>query len=1023
MSSHPNPDRQRLLGQFHARLEEVLDECGWPAERRQGISQALTEWASDELLFEDLDRLAPSLVRALMETADPGMALRNWDRYLRSAFNRLGMVQYHADHPAHLEFLVSLFAYSQFFADIVIRNPEFLGWCLDEGNLEQEKPLEAFRSQLADYVRPFRQPESRRRALCRFKRRELLRIGIRDMQRTGDMDELCRELSRLAQAACELALADSAPPLFQRYGHPAAVEGALPLTIIAMGKFGGEELNFSSDIDLLFVYDEEGTTPGRADSTGHVSGQISYHEFFGRLAAAISQYLADATTEGVLYRVDTRLRPDGSSGALARSVASYSDYFAEQARSWEKAAYIKARPVAGNAAVGVAFLEVCQAFLFSGNLPEVILEEIARLKHRIDFEALDERSRQLDIKRGTGGIREIEFLVAALQLLLGMDNKALRVRSTLEALARIVEAGGYPADKARRLSEAYWFFRRVEHSLQMMEERQTHSLPEEEPERAALARRCGFSSLEHFEGALESERRFVRAEFELLFHERDKLSGSGLIDWLESGQTPPGGILEGLAECGLATASGFNALRALAVGTQEIVISSAGQRWFEQLLEPLLLELGQAAFPESAVRHLANFVRSRHSIAGTYELILQHPPLLRLLVRSLGYGGFPARALFSNPGRLEEMIIGDGLAADRPLEIAPPPGSSRDRLDATRFDFVREFKAREGLFLAVREILGIDTPAWCAAKTTSLAECCLRAVHDIVRSDEDDPPKWCVLGLGTLGAAEAHLYSDLDTAFFFDAQGRGVSPREAESAGRMASAILAAMSAVTPAGQLWKADARLRPDGVSAPIAATLRRTREYYLNEAGLWEFQSIARARPIAGDPETGARLIEAIWEAFDRRSPWRNLAGEICAMRARMEQSLKLPRHAALDIKRSPGGSVDVEFLVQYFQLARGGGERTLRTPHMRESLAVIRNLELLPAADCAFVEEHYTALRVIQRAVRLLWETSRDFLPAAADQQGALARALAGQVPNAGEVLAGLPERMAAMRRLFVKTLGD
>ena len=1023
MAGPDNSKNEAILAAFRLELEESL--APWPRGDREAARELLLSWAREQFVFEEVAELAPRLVEMLIATADPPMALRNWDRYVRAAWDRLALLRLMQHNPDYVRFVAQLFAASQFFADIVVRNPEYLEWCFVEAKLESEKSLDDYCRQLRGFVRPFGNAESRRRALCRFKRRELLRIGVRDLQQrhTGIM-ELCRELTNLAEAACELALEDSLGELVPRYGRPSPPPDTRPgetigFSVIAMGKFGGRELNFSSDIDLIFVYDSEGTTAGCTDATGHVSGRITNHEFYCKLGAGIIPYMDYATIEGVLYRVDARLRPDGASGAIARSLPAYVAYLAEQARSWEKIAYLKGRCVAGDRELAERFEEVRQNFVFYGNSPQVLLPEVARLKRRIDHEALDPRTRRLDIKRGPGGIREVEFIAAAQQLLLGGRDKSLRVRATLDGLEGLVAAGRMETEVARRLREAYLFFRQVEHCLQMMNEQQTHELPEEEPGRTALATRCHLGGEPELQSRLSEYRAFVRERFEMFFHEEGPAEKMDLVDYLESRETPNEKVIEELGRFGIGTVEGFQALRELVAGSREFAISRHSQQWFERVFPQLLEQLNGAVMRENAIRHFTQLLRSHHSVTSTYELIQTHPWVLRMLVRVLGFGSLPARLMVAHPEYLDELLMGEPLRGQRsPAVVFENEYAARiARLDEDKaLARVRRFKDREALFLAVREIMAVDSARENAAATTELAAACLRSVVDIVsRNAERKEGRWCIISLGSFGGEWVHVCGDLDIAVFHDApeEDRGAAAHYSNLAAR----VLSTMSAVAPEGQLWKVDARLRPDGVNGPLSVSRERARRYYRNEAGIWEFQSMTRAQYLAGDEEFGGEILGLIRDALHARSPLPNLAQEVRDMRKRLDQSVRLPRHALMDLKRGPGGIVDVEFLVQYFQLARGLELPDIVTPRTDEALERMRDTELLEAEIAEFILEHHRVLRTVQRALRLLWETSKDFLPAAGDRSAQLARALEAQLPGAQNKLAHLGKSMARMREVF------
>lgn len=1016
----------KLLAQFRADVSAALEEVAWPVDARDEALGALAEHAADPLAMREAMELAVPLVRTLSATADPPMALRNLDRYVRASFGKAGLFKRLLESERHRDLLARLFASSQFFSDIVARNPEYLDWCFSEAIIEDCKPLERYRLHLRQFLGAARTQESRRRALCRFKRRELLRIGVREMAGHGSIREYCRELSRLAQAACELAHDDVLADLSARHGLPARADGSEPRSvfcIVAMGKFGADELNFSSDIDLVFVYDEEGETTGRADSTGYVSGRVSSNEFYSRLSQGICAYLGDPTSEGVLYRVDARLRPEGKAGAMARSLPAYAAYFAEQARSWEKIAYQKARAVAGDEHLGEQFHAIARSFVFSGNRHDVLLPEMARLKRRIDEQAMDPDGANLDIKRGPGGIREIEFIVSALQLLHGGEDTSLRVRGTLDGLEKLVVAGKIDRVVAARLQDEYWFLRRVEHALQMLDEQQTHSLPAQRSQWRPLAVRCGYPDDEEFARHLDATRTWVRAQFEALFLGEESARPPALVERLETGGMADEESLRTLAPYGLGTPEGFTALRELLVGTREVAISSRGQRSFEALLPRLLDELRATVDPAAAVLGLSQFLRAHHAMTGIYQLLLEHPPILRLLVRTLGFSPLTSRLLVGHPGRFDQMLEGTALSAER-----SPRGEFerryRPRMGAldgdARLEEIRRFKDRESLFVSARELLGICTLDEAAGQSTELAETSLQEFAREFARRHGIGDDWCILAFGSFGSRQVHVCADLDLAFFCDPGEQGAemaTPPELQS---FASDLLAAMTAVTPQGRLWKTDARLRPDGANAPLVVTLERARRYYGHEAGVWEFQSATRARFACGSEEIAQRAIGSIAQAWRARTATVDLRAEIRGMRRRMAESTKLPRNVEIDLKRSPGGIVDIEFLAQYAALS--DREFSFDVPETDKVLESPRFEELAGAEDADFLRSHHRALRRIQRLLRLMLESSRDYLPTQKDRRSQLERALAVAFEDPARTLDELPGRMRRARGMFDRILG-
>jgi glutamate-ammonia-ligase adenylyltransferase len=918
-------------------------------------------------------------------------------------------------------------AFSPFFAETMVRDPQVFPDLLDSQAIRLERTAADLVGLLERDGADFDGKDATRRALSRLKRRELLRIGVREFAGLQDIAGQCRELSALAETAIEVALRESLAELTKRHGTPSGSGtdvGNCGFTVVAMGKLGARELNFSSDLDLLYVYSTEGETTGIRSGSGELRGRITNHHFYSELGSAITRFLSEATVEGTLFRIDLRLRPEGNAGAVARSILGYEAYFAQQARAWEKVAYLKARPVTGDERVANLFAQLVQAFVYEENTPDTLLPEVARLKGRIDAEAQKPRDGGYDLKRGPGGIREIEFLATAQQLLHGGRDKSLRMRETTPALERLAATGRITEENASRHIRTYWFYRRVEHALQMVEEKQTHALPPPGPEADRLANALDFSSWTELDERLSQDRTFVREAFEVFFGTAKPKGAQALADFLETGKVPPDFLLMPLREVGLAHPEGLAALRVLAVGTREVAIRSQGQKRFEELLPHLLRELHHAAIPAGAVHNLTNFMRAHWSITTLYDLLLAHPPVLRLLIRLLGFGALPARLLIAHPERFDEMLESDVL---RPHTSPAASFEKRvgNRLGSLEPDAaivaIREWKERESLYCAAREILGILEVDDAAAHTTEVAECCLRGVAGIIERAQNPQRRWCILAMGGFGGRQVHLCADLDIACFVESDTPQMPGRN--HAEVFFSTVISTMSAVSPHGSLWKMDARLRPEGVNGPLAVPLDRAERYYAGEAGTWEFQSATRARFVAGDPSLAEDIFSILRAATDTRAKAGGLAGEVRAMRARLESSLKLPSHAECDLKRSPGGLVDIEFLVQYLLLHHSTELGDSIVPCTRDAIDRLMGAGFLSEADGLFIEEQRKRLRTLQRTLRLLRESSRDFIPINSTQREELTRAIAFQDASPRDLLQRLPDDMRRMREVFERVVAD
>ncbi len=997
-----------------AYLKRALNGYEWPEVTRE----------SDLLLFETIlqshhpqkaKEFAGFLLRAISFTASPTMALRHFCRYLQNhPVEELGQtLQSLIDNPEHLHFLTSLFSFSYFFSEILINQPSHLRWLMTKGRINRRKSLENYLEDLQGYLSNDSPGENLREKCITFKQRELFRIGVREIRDMATPDEICREISALAQCLVIKAFDHCHAKLKARFGDPTFDYGDGPhvsgFSIWAMGKFGAEELNFSSDIDLIFLYDEEGETTGRKEVSGdRIVGKISNHDFFCKLSKELCLFLGENSPVGQFFRVDVRLRPDGIDGPLARSKSAFSAYLAGHARIWEKIPYLKAREIAGNSKNTDEILQIISRFVYGSNRREDLFPEIARLKRRIDGEQLTESGREQNIKRGRGGIREIEFIVSAHQLILGESHSNLRVRGTIDALKLLRQGNHLDEERSVKLEDAYWFFRRVEHTLQMMDEKQTHTLPTDRESREALALRCGFLNPAEFEEKLSTLRHIVRSLFEELFYgEINAPKKLSLHDWLESDFPPPPALLQELSGKGIGDEEGFRLLRDLAQGSRSHAPSQKSQRLFRKLLPQLLKELDNAAMPKQALRGFGRFLHTSYGYSTIYDLCLNHPPALSMLIQLFGFGALPGRLLTANPDWLDLILYDNAFAPDRlakSLDGQIVDILLLDDLEKSLYE-LRKLKQREGFILCAKEILGIISSEESGERMSMLARSILRACaviaeREVLKSKNLNklPVKWCVLGLGGIGDQFVHYEGDLDVAFVVEKNDNFEGSTYLEWCGKIFWKFIDILSSWTVDGQLWKIDVRLRPEGKSGPICSTEDRYLQYYRREAGVWEWQALTKARPIAGHMDFGSAVLSNIHQLYGEMGSPANLENQIEDMRRRLISSVRLPRNASMDVKRSEGGIIDIEFLVQFLVLSQADQASFLFPKTTVGVLELPDQFCSLSEAETRDLRDALSILRRVQRLNRLLFETKKDFLTSDPEKLNALKRSLAPESPN-------------------------
>jgi glutamate-ammonia-ligase adenylyltransferase len=779
-------------------------------------------------------------------------------------------------------------------------------------------------------------------ALRREKRREFLRIALRDLLGLADLVTVGRELTSLAEACLDAALQIAAPQI--------------PFAIVGMGKLGGNELNYASDVDVLFVH------------AGHDTAEAD------RVAKAVLSIMATPTADGVVFRTDADLRPEGRAGALSRTVDSYVTWYERWARHWEFQALLKARPVAGDRDLGQAFMDASRTFVWREVLDPDLIREAREMKARSEAELRKKGLGERELKRGRGGIRDIEFAVQLLQLVHGRHDERIRSATTLVALAQLA-AGGYVERRdVGRLGDAYVFLRTVEHRLQLRDERQTHTLPTDERELTLLARVLGYrdqaraSALEAFLAEHRAHQATVRALHERLFFAPllDTLAGRGSLS--------PEAAEARLAAFGFADAEHTRAaLRELTGGF------SRTSRVLQEMLPVILDWLSTAPDPDLGLlqlRRLAEGPTRSQALAVTFR---DSTGAAERVCRILGSSRFLGDSLFHQPAFLETLGDDDALVRERTreelVEAALETLQWRSDVDQRRAG-LRRFKRREFLRIAARDLLGLAPIEVTERELSNLADACVEAG---LRSLDPEVP-FAVIGMGRLGGHELSYASDIDVIFVYD----GDRPSEFEAALRLATDLVREIGTTTAEGQTFRIDANLRPEGKKGALARSLGAYQAYY-EEYGLpWEFQSLLRARPVAGDPAVAARFMELI-EPFVVRDPFpEEFTREIQRVKVRVEQERIPPgEDPQFHLKLGKGALTDVEFAVQLLQLQHCGRVPEIRTPATIEGLHRLAGAGLLDADDSRVLEEAYRFCERARNARYLILGQPGDALPGGAD----------------------------------------
>ena len=720
------------------------------------------------------------------------------------------------------------------------------------------------------------------------------------------------------------------------------------LVVFGLGKLGGGELNFSSDVDLVYAYPQGGESNG--------SRPLAAEEYFARLGQRLARLLDDTTVDGFSHRVDLRLRPFGNAGRVALSFAGMDQYFQREGRDWERYAWLKARAVAGDIDAGEAWLATLRPFVYRRYLDFTALDGLREMKAAITAEVA-RRDMHDDIKRGAGGIREIEFLCQALQLIRGGREPVLRERRLLHALAALVDNGQIAADDGRALRDAYLFLRRLENRLQMLRDAQTHTLPADALDRERIAVGLGFDDWSALRGELDVHQQRVSTEFAALLAPRkgqaapDALSGywRGLSDT---------GDAQLLADAGFVDASGADQrLRDFVQSLGVKSLSDAARARLDRVLPALLHAATRSPQPDAALKRVLGLLQAILRRTSYLALLDEQPSALARLVNVLARSALLAERLEAYPLLLDELL---DVRVSGPLPTAEEMHAECRRV-LTMDDPEMALRALNEIRLALSfrmAMASLDGRQRARESTRQLAELAQAVVATVLEMAEADlramhgaipGGRFAIIGYGSLGALELGFGSDLDLVFLYD------HPADAEASdggrplepgrwyARLAQKVMALLGAVTAAGRLYDIDVRLRPDGGKGALVSSLASYREYQRDRAWTWEHQALVRARGVAGDASLLADFEQVRAQTVGRERDREALLVDVVKMRQRMRAELDRSDAARMDLKQGTGGIVDLEFLLQ-----AGVLEQSARQPGLLRARDTSSLIDALAAA---------------------------------------------------------------------------
>ena len=942
------------------------------------------------------------LIGQLPAELRPAVAGR-WEEHLETR----GGTGLPAMPPELLASLPKVWACSEFVAQSCIRHPGLLEELVESGALLRAREEPDLRARLESTLAGAVDEAALMAALRTFRRTEMVRIAWRDLAGWADLEETMRELSWLADACIQCALDRLEGWLRAELGTPTGAGGdPQSLVVLGMGKLGAHELNFSSDIDLIFAYPEEGETQGG-------SRQVSNERFFTRLGQSLIRVLDEPTADGFVFRVDMRLRPFGDGSPLVSSFDALENYYQTHGREWERYALIKARVVAGDEAAGEALMALLRPFVYRRYLDYGAFSSLREMKRLIEGE-VRRKGMERNIKLGAGGIREIEFIGQTFQLIRGGREPALQERSILVVLRRLEQQGLLPGYVVRQLIDAYHFLRRTEHRLQEYADQQTHTIPDEELGRVRLACAMGFDGWQEFHVELERHRRNVQEHFEQVFAapqtrhaESDELDLSSV--WRQ--ELEPEEAQQALRAAGYEQPGEVcRQLELIHRGRRYQSLSERGKQLMDRLMPLLLGVAGRMEQADVALERILRLLEEIMQRTVYLSLLVENPVALSQLVKLCAASPWITRQLSHYPLLLDDLLD--------PRLLYDPPGReeleaelrqrllplAREDLDG-QMEQLRGFRHTNVLRVAAADVMDALPLMVVSDHLTDIAEVVLEQTLELAWNHlverHGRPPVgegekgFAIIAYGKLGGIELSYGSDLDLVFIHDGEEAETDgPRPVASSvfyARLAQRIIHILTTQTAGGNLYEVDTRLRPSGASGLLVSNFDAFATYQRERAWTWEHQALVRARPVAGSTALGQAFRELRREVLSRPREEGPLRREVKEMRRKMVQAHGSKERDRFHLKHDPGGITDIEFMVQYAVLAWAHAHPEL-LDHT-DNIRILERLEkarLLEPEEAVLLADAYRLYRA--RLHRLVLQEAPPAVPAGEfeDQRAAVTR---------------------------------
>jgi glutamate-ammonia-ligase adenylyltransferase len=953
----------------------------------------------------DLSHLPPSIseqrleetIRILEDCSSPDQTAVRLSRILHSPQTHLWIEQtlFRGDHPQPLlAILCQILSQSEFLTSILEREPNLLVLFESEREFSFGSGRAIYEKELHKHLGQLSEGEPFKLGLCRFKLHELFRIAVRDITQRASIEILARELSDLADVVLEAAYQKIYSEVLMTHGVP-RIEGdeLAGMAILSLGKHGSRELNFSSDLDLILLYSAE----GRTDLAGRVEARerwleshpyaryiespgpsartrgVEFEAFFNELGTRLIEMMSEPGPLGMIYRIDMRLRPEGSGGPLVRTLESALQYYQNWGQRWERQALLRSRLSAGDTGLGAKFQKGVEDFIYRKYVDSVEVDETLREMRELRFRSIanagaDQAMRLRNLKNGPGGIRDIEFLVQAVQILYGGQFPELRCGDLFEILRRIHQSGLMSVKDYELLSAGYQFLRRLEHRIQM-DDMQRYHLPPQGGKLDTLGHGLGYETGMALETALFETMQHIHSIFITVFRVSEGAESVGNI--LDQAELSPK-WREALISFGLKNPdSVFKSMKTLGEDPDAPHLNSKLKRLFKTILPRLLATIRDTPSPEQAWRVFEAISLGTPARSTFFSIAEENPQLIGLLMAMGSASPYLTDLLLSYRNLLDDLVhrtAFENLSHPADLDWAYEHQEGVRGKGESCLPCLRSFRVRTDIHVAGRFVLGLSELPEAVGELSSLASYCLRKCIEEVWAGHSG--EMVVFGLGKFGGKEIGFGSDLDLLILYD----GKRQPDIEVPQRLASELIVEMGSRTPDGRLFPVDVRLRPHGKSAPLVLSLEGALDYYRAEGQTWERLAMTRCLPVWGEALLLAGFHQRLANWIYGSPADREVLAEVREMRRRIERE-----KTDQPLKAGPGGLLDIEFIAQAGQLRWGCEYHSARTPSTLDALEWLRENAILTLGEARTLSDSYLFLRELENRLLLLGKPGARGIP--------------------------------------------